>query len=83
MKGKDVFPLVDIKYYPNTKHHVTLDSYPMVKVLLSVSPFFVFSYLYFFLFVFQVAKVGTSHAGYGKMMFKKKHFNDFATLMAM
>jgi len=57
--GKDVFPLVPIKYFPNSKEHVICEDYPMV------------------------AKVGTSHAGYGKMLFKEKGFNDFATLMAM
>lgn len=58
--GKDVFPLVPIRYYPNTRHHL-----PKPKDL----PL--------------VAKVGTSHAGYGKMKFKDDDFADFSTLMAM
>jgi len=26
-----VFPLIDIKYYPNTKQHLTIKDYPMVS----------------------------------------------------
>ncbi|KAL6057308.1 Asparaginyl-tRNA synthetase, cytoplasmic (Asparagine--tRNA ligase) (AsnRS) [Balamuthia mandrillaris] len=57
--GPDVFPLVPITYFPNTKNAVPWNKFPVV------------------------AKVGTSHAGYGKMRFKDEEFGDFSTLMAM
>jgi hypothetical protein len=53
------FPIIPIKYFPNTRQHIVCDSYPMV------------------------CKVGTSHAGYGKMRFKRSNFSDFSTLLAM
>ncbi len=55
--GKEVFPLIPMKFYPNVNQSIRVEpsDFPLV------------------------AKVGTSHAGYGKMQFKDNEFNDFST----
>jgi hypothetical protein len=92
--GKDVFPLIPIRYYPNTKHNLPKPKdLPLVRSTLVTC---VCAYVRVHVRVcvcvcdstaccglLQVAKVGTSHAGYGKMKFKDDDFSDFSTLMAM